>query len=76
MATKMTAVQAKLQATTVDFQKLEAGMSIQGLQGLTVRNVWSDRSETALGFAITRERTGFEGTSPLIRLVSALVHSF
>jgi len=42
MATKMTAVQAKLQATTVDFQKLEAGMLIQDLQGLTVRNVWGD----------------------------------
>jgi len=42
MATKMTAVQAKLQATTVDFQKLEAGMSVQDLPGLTVRNVRSD----------------------------------
>ena len=32
MATKMTAVQAKLQATTVDFQKLEAGKLSQESQ--------------------------------------------
>jgi hypothetical protein len=46
MATKMTAVQAKLQATTVDFQKLEAGMfsyhSTSLSEELTGRNVWSD----------------------------------
>ena len=33
MATKMTAVQAKLQATTQDFQKLEAGTLIQAAGG-------------------------------------------
>ena len=33
MATKMTAVQAKLQATTQDFQKLEAGTLIQAAVG-------------------------------------------
>jgi len=31
MATKMTAVQAKLQATTVDFQKLEAVRRPEGI---------------------------------------------
>lgn len=45
MATKMTAVQAKLQATTVDFQKMEAGKSplqLLGKHRLMIRNVRGD----------------------------------